>query len=116
MGALARTKPPHSLANEFRKTTITYLRNQNLVTSSDAHGNALAILVHGTGANCEDMSLVLRLDTALREEDARSSLWFGLDALDQDTVQERSKVLDVAKDRLLPRKSARSSSLEVVSW
>ena len=79
----------------------TYLRNQDLVTGSDTHGEALAILVEGTRADGEDLGLVLLLDAALREKDAGGGLGLGLDALDQDTVQERSEVLDVAEDRLL---------------
>ena len=88
----------------------TYHRDEDLVTGGDAHGEALAVLVKGTGANSEDLSLVLLLDTALREEDAGGSLSLGLDALDQDAVEEGSKALDVAKDRLLRRESVSSVS------
>jgi hypothetical protein len=80
---------------------VTYLGDQNLVTGSDAHGKALAILVEGTGADGEDLGLVLLLDTALREEDTGGSLGLGLDALDQDAVQEGGERLDVTEDRLL---------------
>lgn len=88
----------------------TYHGDEDLVTGGDAHGEALAVLVEGTGANGEDLSLVLLLDTALREEDAGGSLGLGLDALDQDAVEEGSKALDVAQDRLLRWESV--SSLE----
>lgn len=78
----------------------TYLRNQDVVTRSNAHRDLVAIAVNGTGANSEDLGHVLLLDTALGEEDTRGSLGLGLDALDQDTVEERGKVLDVTEDRL----------------
>lgn len=81
--------------------SATYLRNQNLVTISDTHRKALAILIKSTGANSEDLGLVLLLDAALREEDAGGCLGLGLDALDKDAVQEGSEALDVAEDRLL---------------
>lgn len=99
--------PFDTVANATRRksteedTGATYLGNQNLVAVSDTHGEALAILVHGTRANSEDLGLVLLLDAALREEDAGGGLGLGLDALDQDAVQERSETLDVAEDRLL---------------
>lgn len=79
----------------------TYHRNQNLVASGNAHGETLAILVEGTGANSEDLGLVELLDTALREEDTGGGLGLGLDALDQDAVQEGGKSLDVTDGRLL---------------
>lgn len=88
----------------------TYLRNENLVTGGDAHGETLAVLVEGTGANGENLGLVLLLDTALREEDAGGGLGLGLDALDQDAVEEGSKALDVAEDRLLRRRLVYSAS------
>lgn len=80
---------------------LTYHGNQDLVTSGNAHGETLAILVEGTGANSEDLGLVELLDTALREEDTGGGLGLGLDALDEDAVQERGKSLDVADGRLL---------------
>jgi hypothetical protein len=79
----------------------TYLRNQDLVTGGDTHGDAVAVLGQETGANGENLSLVLLLDAALGEEDARGGLGLGLDALDQDAVEEGSEALDVAEDRLL---------------
>ena len=78
----------------------TYLGDQDLVAIGNAHGKTLAILVEGTGADGENLGLVLLLDTALREEDTRGSLGLGLDALDQDAVQEGSEGLDVTEDRL----------------
>lgn len=90
-----------------RKTIVdaTYLRNQNLVAGGDTHGDTVAILGQETRANSEDLGLVLLLDAALGEEDAGGGLGLGLDALDQDAVEEGSKALDVAEDRLLRQKS-----------
>lgn len=86
-----------------KDSSATYLRNQNLVAGSDTHRKTLAILIESTGADGEDLGLVLLLDAALREEDAGGGFGLGLDALDQDTVQERSEALDVAEGRLLTR-------------
>lgn len=79
----------------------TYHGNQDLVASGTAHGETLAVLVEGTGANSEDLGLVELLNTALREEDTGGGLGLGLDALDQDAVQEGGKSLDVTDGRLL---------------
>lgn len=92
-----------------RDSSATYLRNQDLVTSVDAHGEALAFFVKETGANSENLGLVLLLDAALREEDAGGGLGLRLDALDQDAVQEGSEALDVAEDRLLTRMSVQET-------
>lgn len=78
----------------------TYLGDEDLVTGIDTHGDALAVAVKETGANSEDLGLVLLLDGSLGEEDTGGSLGLGLDALDQDAVQEGSERLDVAEDRL----------------
>jgi hypothetical protein len=88
----------------------TKLRNENLVTSGNAHGNSLAVTVNGTGANGKDLGLVLLLDAALGEEDTGGSLWLGLDALDEDTVQEGSEALDVAEDRHFVRRCEEKSA------
>lgn len=79
----------------------TYLRDQDTVTGSNAHGEALAVLVEDTGSNSEDLGLVLLLDAALGEEDTGGGLGLGLDTLDQDAVEEGSKALDVAEERLI---------------
>lgn len=92
----------------------TYLRNQNLVTSADTHGDAVSILGQEARANSEDLGLVLLLDAALGQEDARGGLGLGLDALDEDTVQEGSKALDVAEGRLLRPESVCCASGERV--
>lgn len=89
----------HGIPRKSRRKS-TYLRNQNLVTRRDTHGNQLAILAHGTGADSEDLGLILLLDAALGEEDAGGGLSLGLDALDQDAVEEGREALDVAEDGL----------------
>lgn len=78
----------------------TELRDQDLVARGNTHRQTLAVLVEGTGADGENLGLVLLLDTALREEDTRGSLGLGLDALDQDAVQEGGEGLDVTEGRL----------------
>jgi hypothetical protein len=88
-------------ANQKKPEPGTYLRDQDVVTGGNAHGKARAILVEETGADGKDLGLVLLLDAALREEDTGCCLGLGLDALDQDTVEEGSKALDVAEERLV---------------
>lgn len=90
--------PSSRKGSEGRRTT--YLRNQDLVAGSDAHGQAFTLLIKGTGPNGKDLGLVLLLDAALRKKNARGSLGLGLDALDQDAVKEGGEVLDVAEGRL----------------
>lgn len=71
-----------------------------MVTNGNTHGQTLTISLEGTGANGKDLGLVLLLDAALGQEDTGGSLGLGLDALDQDAVQEGSEVLDVTEERL----------------
>jgi hypothetical protein len=68
---------------------MTYLRNQNLVTRLYARRDPLSLLVNGTGSNGQDLCLV-----ELGEEDAGCGLGFGLEALDEDAVEERGNGLD----------------------
>lgn len=75
-----------------------------MVTSTNAHGDFVAIQVVSAGANSENMGNVLLLDAALGEEDARGSLGLGLDALDQHPVEKGNKALDATEDRLNSRK------------
>lgn len=70
------------------------LRDQDLVAGLDGRSNALAITVEGTGANGEDLGLVELLDGRLGKEDTAGSLGLGLDALDQDAVEQGSEGLD----------------------
>lgn len=71
-----------------------------MVTSTNAHGDLVAIPVVSTGADSENLGNVLLLDAALGEEDSRGGLGLGLNTLDQHTVEQGGKVLDVAEDRL----------------
>jgi hypothetical protein len=97
---LAHIVPCIRIHAEMGGNWTTYLRNEDLVTSVDTHGETLAVTVKETGANGEDLGLVLLLDGSLGEEDTGGSLGLGLDALDQDAVQEGGEGLDVAEDRL----------------
>lgn len=85
---------------------VTHLRNQNLVSSLHAHGNAVTLLIKEARANGEDLCRVLVLHGALREENAGSGLALGLDSLDKDTVQEGDEVLDVAEGLETDREQA----------
>lgn len=89
-----------------------------MVTLSNAHGDLGAIAVNGTRANSENPGDVLLLDAALREEDTRGGLGLGLDALDQDTVEKGSEVLDVTEDRLYSEKNRISKdwTLHSITW
>ena len=49
--------------------TKTYLRDQDMVTSGNAHGDLVAFRADKTGANGENLGDVLLLDAALGEED-----------------------------------------------
>ena len=82
------------------KKKKTNLGDQDMVTSGNAHGNLVAFRAEDTRANSEHLGDVLLLDAALGEEDSRGGLGLGLNALDQHTVEEGGKVLDVAEDRL----------------
>lgn len=102
-----RNYTTHGAENPNRSLSkLSYLRSQDVVTRSNADGDLLAVDVKGTGANSKDLGNVLLLDAALGEEDTRGGLGLGLDALDQDTVEERGKGLDVTEDRLYSRKAS----------
>lgn len=73
---------------------VSYLRNQNLVALRNAHWYPLAVLVHGSWTNSQHLCLIELLHCGLREEDTTGSLCFGLNALDEDTVEERGESLD----------------------
>jgi hypothetical protein len=79
------------------KLRRTYLRNQNLITTSNAHGNLISISVSGARTNGQNGGLVDLLDGTLGKEDAAGGLGFGLEALDEDAVQKGDEVLDVAE-------------------
>ena len=74
----------------------TYLGNQHAVANDHAHGQAVALLVESTGSDSQDLGLVELLDARLGQEDAAGSLGIGLDALDEDAIQQRSEGADGA--------------------
>lgn len=71
-----------------KKKVTTYLRDQDTITCRNAHGEAVTLLVEGAGPDGQDLGLVELLDAGLGEEDAARRLGLGLDALDEDAVQE----------------------------
>ena len=75
----------------------TYLGNQHLVAGGHAHGQALAILVEGAGADGQDLGLVELLDARLGQEDAAGGLGLGLDALHDHAVEQGDEGLDGAE-------------------
>lgn len=87
------------------RTPQTNRRNQNVVTSTNAHGDLVAIPVVSTGADSENLGNVLLLDAALGEEYARGSLRLGLDTLDQHPVEKRNEVFNATEDGLKGRKT-----------
>ena len=92
-----------------RRELFPYLGDQDAVTLLDAHGQAVALLVEGTGADGEDLGLVELLDARLGQEDAAGGLGLGLDALDQDAVEERGEGADGAnRSGLCPGAPGRS--------
>lgn len=77
------------------------LGNQDAVADGDAHGQTTAGLVEGAGADGNDLGFVELLDRGLGQEDAAGGLGLGLDALDEDTVQEGSEGTDGANRGLV---------------
>jgi hypothetical protein len=78
----------------------TYLGNQHLVAGLHARRNALALPVKGTGANGKHLGLVELLDGGLGQEDAGCGLGLGLEALDEDAVEEGREGADGLDGRL----------------
>ena len=69
---------------------------QHPVALRNAHGHAVPLLVEQAGADGHDPGLVELLDARLGEEDAAGGLGLGLDALDEDAVEEGHEALDGA--------------------
>lgn len=89
----------HSLAPPLFFTIHSeqaYLRDQDAVALLDTHGQAVALLVEGAGADGQDLGLIELLNARLGEEDAAGGLGLGLDALDQNTVEQRGESTDGA--------------------
>ena len=78
----------------------TKLGNEDLVAGLHADSNAVARLVECAGADGENLGLVQLLDGCLGQEDAGCGLGLGLDALHEDTVEERRKGADGLEGRL----------------
>lgn len=72
----------------------SYLGDQDAVTNGNTHGQSVALLVEGTGADSHNLGLVELLNAGLGQEDAAGGLGLGLDTLDQDTVKEGSESSD----------------------
>jgi hypothetical protein len=72
----------------------TYLRNQHLVTGLHRRRYSLAVLVEQTGTYGQHLRLVEVLDGGFGQEDAAGGFGIGLDALDEDAVEEGDEVLD----------------------
>jgi len=70
------------------------LRDQDLVAGLYAGSNALSIFVKHAGADGDDLGFVELLDGGLGKEDARCGLGFGLDALDENAVEEGRNAAD----------------------
>jgi hypothetical protein len=70
------------------------LRNQHLVAGLYANGYPLSLPVVCAGAHGDDFCFVEFLDGRLGEEDARCGFGFGLEALDEDTVEEGGDTAD----------------------
>jgi hypothetical protein len=70
------------------------LGDQDLVARLHAGGDALSVLVDGTGTDGNDLCFVQVLNGCLGEEDAGCGLGFGLDALHEDAVEEGRNAAD----------------------
>lgn len=68
--------------------------DEHLVTRLHARRHSLALLVQATGAHSQYSRLVQLLDARLGKKDAGSGLGLGLDALDEDAVEEGGERLD----------------------
>lgn len=107
---------PHLYACLFHwgEGGIPYRRDQHAVASLHAHRHALAVPVQASGANSQHLCLVEVLDGRLGEVDAGGGLGLGLDALDEDAVQEGHERLDGADRGRLKKKS--QFSICRLSW
>lgn len=80
------------LANLDRATAELW--DQDLVAGLHAGGDALSVFVEGAGADSNDFCFVEVLDGCFGEEDTGCGLGFGLDALDEDAVEEGGNAAD----------------------
>jgi hypothetical protein len=70
------------------------LRNQHLVAGLYADGYPLSLPVVCAGAHSDDFRFVEFLDGGFGEEDAGCGFGFGLEALDEDAVEEGGDAAD----------------------
>lgn len=75
------------------------LRDQDLVAHSHARCDSLSIAVEGAGTHGNDFGFVELFDCGFGEEDAGCGFGFGLDALDEDAVEEGSNGADGSDGR-----------------
>ena len=73
-----------------------YLRYQYAVPLGNAHRHPVPLLVQQAGADGEDLGLIELLDARLGQEDSAGGLGLGLDALDEDAVEEGHEAADGA--------------------
>jgi hypothetical protein len=73
---------------------VIYLWNQHSVTGLNGHSDTLSILIETAWADGKNSSLGKLFDTALWEEETGCSLRFGLNALDEDAIEQGRKRLD----------------------
>lgn len=73
---------------------VTYLRDENFVTSLHTHGYPFAVLVESAGPDSKHIGLIEFLDAAFRQEDAAGGAGFGFDSLDEHAVQQGDERFD----------------------
>lgn len=88
------------------------LRDQDLVAGLHAGCNALSVPVQRSGSDSDDFGLVEFLDGRLRQENTRCGLGLGLDALDENAVEERGN----GADRLDGRLNCAECQYEAMLW
>src|SRR5271166_5553371 len=67
------------------------LPEEDAVAGLDVEGGELAVFIAAAGANCHDLTFLRLLLGGVGDDDARFCLRFGLDALDDDAVVQRTK-------------------------
>ena len=76
------------------QTGETYRWQQNLITSLHNRGHSLSILIQTTWANGQNARLIELLDRGLWEKDTAGGLGLGLNALDENAVEEGGESLE----------------------
>lgn len=73
---------------KWTKEMKTYRRNQNLITRLDTHLNSFSFRIYPSRTNSQYLRLRELLDRWFWQIDTGGGLCFGLDSLDEYTVQE----------------------------